>query len=52
MKVGDKVKIIKGDYKGAIGYVSSIWGEYITVNPDVNADSRVFHKSELKVVKK
>lgn len=51
MKVGDKVKIISGEYKGAIGYITSILRDYVTVEPDTNADRRIFYKKEVKVIK-
>jgi hypothetical protein len=50
MKVGDKVRIIKGDYRNAEGTISSIYGDTIAVQPNENADTRCFHPSHVKVI--
>jgi ribosomal protein L24 len=51
MKIGDKVKVVKGDCKGAIGYIIAISEDFITVEPaDEDADNRVFHIDQLKVM--
>jgi hypothetical protein len=50
MRIGDKVIITKGAYKNAIGYIIAIWGSQVTVEPDENADPRVFDKSEIRII--
>lgn len=53
-KSGDKVKIISGAYKGAIGSLigSMKIGDKIVwlVQPNTNADVRAFFESELELV--
>jgi hypothetical protein len=50
MKLGDKVIITKGAYKNAIGYIIAIWGDQITVEPNENADPRIFNKDEIRII--
>ena len=50
MKLGDKVIITKGEYKNAIRYITSILGDQVVVQPNENADRRVFNKSEIRVL--
>ena len=47
LKVGDKVKIIKGGYKNCKGTITTIWGDIVTVEPNERADARQFHLDEL-----
>jgi transcription antitermination factor NusG len=56
MKKGDKVKVISGEYSGAIGHVKAITNildskdKVVTVQPDENADPKNFYMSELEVI--
>ena len=50
MKLGDKVIITKGEYKNAIGYIIAIFDNSIIVEPDENADTRTFDKSEIRII--
>lgn len=54
MKLGDKVRVLKGGYKGAIGTVVgitySLGKQIICVEPNEHADDRTFWASELKVI--
>jgi hypothetical protein len=50
LQVGNKVKVIKGDYKGAEGTVTTVLADSIVVTPNENADSRAFHPSHVKKI--
>lgn len=50
MKLRDRVQVISGCYKGAKGTVVSVWGTSISVEPNENADVRIFNIKALKVI--
>lgn len=48
---GSKVRVTRGSFKGAIGFLVSEWPKGVwVVNPDENADSRTFYQADLELV--